>query len=1018
MSSFSDHFQSELQKLNPQQREAVESLEGPVLVFAGPGTGKTQVLTLRIANLIDQGLAGPENILALTFTKAAAANMQKRLAELIGMTAFSVTCQTFHGFCQEIITAHGEDFPFAYESQVLDELTAREIMEEIIDSLPLQILRPAGDKFHYLKTLLDKINALKQENITVDKYAVLLEAARQEQLDFIAQEQSKKKPRQGEIIKSQKKLQKQEELLLVYTAYQKEIQAKGFHDYADIILRTIDVLKNKTELLSSYQEQFQYLLIDEYQDANNAQSQLAQLLTSYWQDQANIFAVGDAQQSIYRFQGANLENFLHFKKIYPEAKVIELKTGYRCGDYHYQLAQTLFDTAEGEQKLLPVSGEPLQNFARRKGEATAITSYPNRLTELLELAERIQSLHQEGVPWEEMAVLYRNNNESEDILTVLTQYQIPVEIEGGTDVLAQEIINQWLMLWRFFATVDDKRLHDYYLGQILWQPWWNLDPLEIMQVLQTAKKEKQNLLTVMLQTKDKNQNSSKRWTVNKLAQQLSKWLKDSYEQKADRFNQQLMQDSQLLPFLAQQKNYLPLLTYFYSLQKRLQSWVSKSQSPLLLSQALSKIDLMQNHHLKLEAQDLNLGEGAVALATAHKAKGREWQYVFLVGLNKNNWHKKDRQLLPLPEGIMTLQTIGHEEKEDETKRLLFVALTRAKNKTFISWHEQEEEESLSPPKLPSPLVYLLKEKAPSHTWKEVSSQVTGEKTQAAMTTLLQLPPEHDFSVAARRFLHQQAKKLIMSPSVLNAYLEDQDSFWQNYLLDAPLEPTTPAKEFGSSLHFALEKLYQPRTRNEGFLPLDQVQKIFAQDFLQKDIDEASKKSFLALGKQSLAAYIQTYGQTDLETKTLAVEKKFGYQFKLQVQGVPIKGKIDRLDFIDDKHQTLRVIDYKSSSYFSLNALLSGEFGRKKLSEREKLLPSFLQSSIKRQLLFYKLLCQLEPNFPYQVEIGAIDFIKKSSSEKKLVRHQISLPNEEVEALKNLIKEIYDGILSLKFLSID
>lgn len=998
-----DNFNQEFAKLNPEQKLAVTTLEGPVLVFAGPGTGKTQVLTLRLANLLAQGLAEPENILALSYTKAAAVNMQKRLAGIIGAAAFKVNCNTFHGFCQEIIETHGEFFPFAHDSAVLDELTQREIMEEILQNLPLTALQPAGDKFYYLKTLTQKITILKQENVSLAQYQTLLQQARADTAALIAAEQSKKKPSSGKITKWEKTLLKQEELLLVYQAYQEKLAAKNLHDYADMILTTITALRDNPDLLATYQEQYQYLLVDEYQDTNNSQNEIVKLLMSHWGDQANIFAVGDAQQSIYRFQGANLENFLHFEKIYPQAKKIQLKTGYRCGNLHYQLAQFLISRS-AEMQAADLAPVKLANFADRPGLPTVLTAYQNPEVELIEIAQKIKKLHeQDSVPLDQIAIIYHNNAESAKILAMMAHYALPVEIEGGSDVLCQSEIAHWLQLWRLLANLENPAVSDYYLSEILWQPWWNFPPLAVMKILTKAKTEHLSLWAVL---------SSADSELSTFAANLLAWKQASQQKTASLFNYSLMTESGLLTWIETQPHKVHLLTYFYSLQKKLQAWETGTKEALSLFAALNKIDLMQAANLKLPAEDLDVQKEAVALATAHKAKGREWRYVFIYGVNQNNWNKKQRELLPLPAGILQEQS-GAEDAEEEARRLLFVALTRAKEQTQISWHEKEDDATLAAPKLPSAFIYELEEKTAAGLVTLGTVEITGDKAQTEMANLLKEPATPNFDAQAREYLQARARELVLSPSMLNDYLEDPSMFWRRYLLRAPREPATTALEFGNSLHLALERWYQPRTVGGDFLPLAEVQEIFRRDFSAKNLNEQDKQNFLLIGQNSLAQYAKNYLSADANFATLAVEKKFGLQKKLLVDTVPVGGKIDRLDVIDPIAHTLRVIDYKSGQAQSENELL-GKTASAKLSAREKLLPECLHHRTKRQLLFYKLLCELDTSMPYQVDYGLIDFVKATDNCKP-VRRQFSLPASEVAALKDLIKEVYQEIIDLKFL---
>ncbi|MDR0462784.1 MAG: UvrD-helicase domain-containing protein, partial [Pseudomonadales bacterium] len=313
-----DKFEQNYQLLNDNQRLAVDTLEGPVMVIAGPGTGKTQVLTLRIANLIKSDVAEPENILALTFTNAAAANMRKRLVEMIGVTGYQVRICTFHAFCSTIIGDNGQYFPLNQKSEALSDLATYEIFEEILTKLRLQKLRSTKEKFYYLKDIISSISTLKREGVSEAEFEKIVET---QKIEFAQQKDELKKP---EIKKWQTNIAKWEDLILIYNEYQQLLQKKNLFDYSDMINFVKDAFIKHEDLLLNYQEQFQYLLVDEYQDTNGAQDNIIDLLTSYWKENANVFVVGDPNQSIYRFQGASLENFLGFVERYPKAQIVGL----------------------------------------------------------------------------------------------------------------------------------------------------------------------------------------------------------------------------------------------------------------------------------------------------------------------------------------------------------------------------------------------------------------------------------------------------------------------------------------------------------------------------------------------------------------------------------------------------------------------------------------------------------------------------------------------------------------------
>ncbi|MBE0574131.1 ATP-dependent helicase, partial [Candidatus Dojkabacteria bacterium] len=337
------NLESEILKLNPSQQEAVNAIEGPVLVVAGPGTGKTQVLSFRIANILSTTDAAANNILCLTFTESGVAAMRKRLLKLIGKEALYVRIHTFHSFCNEVILSHPENFSFAKELTQLDDLNRIKIIRLILDELSSEqelTIVPFYDKYTYQKNILDNIQALKREGVSAETLENICKetiADLEANPDINSRTGKPKKDYTDKLKLYKKNL----ELAMVYKKYSEVLLEKGFYDYEDMILFVIDKFKKDDELLAEYQEQFLYILVDEYQDTNGSQNELLKLFA--FDKSPNIFAVGDDDQAIYRFQGANVENLLFFEKQFENVTTISLTTNYRSSQHILDLSSSLID---------------------------------------------------------------------------------------------------------------------------------------------------------------------------------------------------------------------------------------------------------------------------------------------------------------------------------------------------------------------------------------------------------------------------------------------------------------------------------------------------------------------------------------------------------------------------------------------------------------------------------------------------------------------------------------------------
>jgi DNA helicase II / ATP-dependent DNA helicase PcrA len=351
-------FKKEYGRLNPEQKNAVDTIDGPVMVVAGPGTGKTQVLTLRIANILLKTDTAPENILALTFTDAASINMRRRLFGIIGAGAYRVRIETFHSFCNNVLASYPEAFPGIIGSSHITEVEAAGIIEDIIKNSSLSLLRPWGDPFLYVGDIVKKIEELKREGLTAEKFEGIVKKAEKDfrNRDNIYHSKGAYKGKmKGEAVGELRKIEKNLELASIYKTYQETLAKKRFYDWSDMIMEVLKVLEGASsptslklrgtgasDLKLMLQEEHQYILVDEHQDTNSAQNKILELLCDFHKN-PNIFIVGDEKQAIFRFQGASAENFLYFKKLYPKAKLIELWRNYRS-------TQKILDSANS---LLP-----------------------------------------------------------------------------------------------------------------------------------------------------------------------------------------------------------------------------------------------------------------------------------------------------------------------------------------------------------------------------------------------------------------------------------------------------------------------------------------------------------------------------------------------------------------------------------------------------------------------------------------------------------------------------------------
>ena len=429
-------FKIHYDQLNSEQKKAVDAIEGPVMVVAGPGTGKTKILTLRIANILKKTDTQPESILALTYTESGVVAMRSRLAEIIGSEAYRVTISTFHGFANNIIRNYPEEFPYIIGANSITDVDQYKIMEEIITTSELSILRPFGDTFYYLRSALSTINKLKQEGVDPDKFEeiVLAEEKRFVLIDDLYYDKGVHEGKmRGKYQDMQKHIKKNKELAVLYYAYQKTLRDRRLYDYSDMIMEVSSVLDKNNDFLLTLQEKYQYFLIDEHQDTNNAQNRIIELLANFF-DNPNVFMVGDEKQAIFRFQGASLENFMYFKNRYKGAKLITLVNNYRSTQAILSLATSLIKKGE------------LEAQAKHPNKKIPLYAFNSTDAETYFLARHIQERIKDGAKPEEIAVLCKENADALPIADMFEKIGVPFMVESDQNVLQDEDIKKLLLI--------------------------------------------------------------------------------------------------------------------------------------------------------------------------------------------------------------------------------------------------------------------------------------------------------------------------------------------------------------------------------------------------------------------------------------------------------------------------------------------------------------------------------------------------------------------------------------------
>ena len=591
-----------LDTLNNEQREAVEYLNGPLLVLAGAGSGKTKVLTSRIAYLIDKGVS-PYNILAITFTNKAAAEMKSRVIKLVGGDASSMQISTFHSFGLKLIRENSNllnlDNNFAI-FDVEDSITA---IKRVLKRLDIDSTKYTPKSFH------NKISSLKNDLITSGEYSKF---ARD---DF-------------------------EQLVIkVYTEYEKEKESDNAVDFDDLLLLPIKLFKEHKEILEKYQERFKYILIDEYQDTNEAQYILTKLLASRYQ---NICVVGDSDQAIYGFRGANFKNILNFEKDYKLCKTIILKKNYRS-------TKTILDAANSVIKNNKLRHE--KELESVKGDGELITYYraKNGLDEIKFVADEITKL-KENNSLDEIVVLYRTNAQSRLFEEEFLKRGIPYRIIGAIN---------------FYARREIKDLMDYL--KVINNP---RDAISLLRAINTPKRGIGNKSIEEIITRSNEEGislfdaitSGKALTFKNLILELQE--ESSHLSLTELVD--LVLDKSGLKGELEKENSVEAETRLENLEefKSITKSFEDKYGLISLPDFLYEVSLISDNTEITDSSD------RVTLMTIHSVKGLEFDNVFITGLE---------------EGLFPhMNSMNSNSEIEEERRLCYVAITRARNKLYIT----------------------------------------------------------------------------------------------------------------------------------------------------------------------------------------------------------------------------------------------------------------------------------------------------------------------------------------------
>lgn len=968
------NFEEAYAKLNVAQREAVDTIEGPVMVIAGPGTGKTQILTMRIANICRLTDTEPENVLALTFTEAAAASMRRRLVDLMGSGAYAVTISTFHGFCNDIIRIFPEEFPKLIGAEPMDDAMRIRLVSEIIEELPLKILKPFHDHGYYVPAAMKAMSDLKREGVSPDELDGIVkdEAEGFELIDDLYHDsgahKGKKKNKYAELEKA---ITKRKELLLIYRRYEERLIAERLYDYDDMIAETYRALSVNEDLLLSLQERYHYILVDEHQDTNRAQNRIVELIANF-HDNPNVFVVGDDKQAIFRFQGASLENFYYFKKLYPEAKIIALEENYRS-------TQTILDIAHG----IIAGVKELKARGNNPEEKIRVYAFSGENFEERFIAGDIRKKIEGGVQPEEIAILYRENRDALKIAEALENEGIPYAVEPGESILYDHGIRKLTAILEAIDCFGDQRL----AIAAMHVDFFGIDPFDIFKIISYAENNKVSVFEPL--SKPEVLTALALSDPEKVAQfyhLMKRWAIMAKNNALPRLFEDVVARSGMIAKAVSSSESIEDLERINGLFRELKNFITKNRRSTL-GDFLGHLRLMEEHGVSIAKMLMSPAVKKVRLMTAHRSKGLEFEYVYIVRAVHGKWGgKRSRKVLPLPSKIYSLSGRSFEE-EDETsdeRRLFYVALTRAKRSIAVTYARMNAD---GREQTPSQFITEMKEELLDYPDTREYETVSPEDIR--MFHAEKRATELGFS--DKNLIREIVMRKGLSPTDINNYLVCPWRYFYNGLFRVP-QAMNKYNMFGSAVHAAIEDYFRV-LKEEGDKGKEFVIARFLTHLSDQPLSAEEYRELEEKGRMALSGFIDKYAGT-WGLNALAEFSVRG----VDVDGIPVKGRIDRLEILNSGE--VRVTDFKTGKPKTRGQIE----GKTKDSNGE----------IKRQIVFYKLLLDGYQSSKYKLSEAVIDFVEPD--EKGNYHREVFVPGEEdVHILEEEIKRVFDEVTNLTFL---
>ncbi len=1036
-------FDQRYAKLNSAQKLAVDTIEGPVLVVAGPGTGKTELLSLRTANILKTSDVSASQILCLTFTENGAKNMRERLMQIIGKDAYKVGIYTFHGFCNQVIARFPQYFYNHIHFSQAGDPERYEIFDSIFRSLPhghpLSSYHPEKG-FSFLGGVMERISQIKNFGQNASQYrqtcqALLAESKAVSEIIFKtwpkgrlgiktintfepvveavaklntatsayygsslsqatleAIELGKTEPiskwRTKNLVKKDddkfilKDTDNEDKIMVlcdIFQDYQAKMHEQALFDFDDTLVEVLHAIKTHSEIRSELEEQYQYIMIDEFQDTNEAQMGIVRAMSSneVYEGSPNVCVVGDDDQAIYKFQGAEVSHIMHFRdSVYKNVKTIVLDKNYRSNKAVLDLSRQVIVQAGNRlenkyqeiNKLISPVNESLPEGT------VSVESFASDIEEYSYVAERIAQHLKAGVKAEEIAVLSRKHDALKSLLPFLDQGGISYEYVKKSNVFDEAHIKEIITICEYVASISDEgERKDYLLPEIIASPVWGIDRKTIFDIAIKAKDSRSSWLGIISQY-DHEEIKNFLQTIEQLSENvqnlpidrfIDKYINNSNFKEYYFSQQKLKQNAnEYVYFLANLKTFLEALREY------------RSGQIVYAKDIGSFVEIYKTHNLSLVSQSPFVSsEQSVKLMTAHASKGLEFEVVFIIGAHQRAWSPKaGRTKAPVPKAFGVLIEKAGDDSDDFI-RLLYVAMTRAKHTLYVTGHQE--------------YVEFLAENAVAGPDRKVA---LGDHENILGHNKL------SFSSDEKNIFARGLEDYRMPVTHLNNFLDIISGgpiyFIEQNLLRFP-QPINVSGAFGSAMHKAIESYITYPKFNAGDKPSQEyIASVFAKELSKSRLEKSEYNKQLQRGIKKLEEYIDERGAYFKDDDQIEVDMKDAGVF---VGEAHLTGK---LDFVRIENGKIIVKDFKTGKDFD-----GFEDQGKKDFEKIK------AHRYKMQLIFYKILLEASDKYK-QYEVGdlSLEFVESSP----VTEIFLECDQADIERAKKLIEAVYNKIISLDF----